>query len=218
MSERVYIFLDESGNLDFGSSGTRYFVLTSVCMQRPFRINDKLDDYKYDCIESGASIEYFHCYNDRKAVRSDVFDLISAHIGEIRVDFMVVEKAGVALEMQDGTRFYPAMLGHLLRLVLQVEAAAGDFDEVIVITDTIPVNRRRRTVAKAVRTTLSRALPRVKYRILHHQSRSHYGLQIADYCSWAIFRGWQRGERVWYDRVRPAVRNGILVGRVGEEH
>ena len=69
---------------------------------------------------------------------------------------------------------------------------------------------------KAARTTLSKMLPGVKYRVLHHQSRSHYGLQVADYCCWAVFRRWQRGESVWYDRIKPAVRNEILVGSVGE--
>ncbi len=53
MGERVYIFLDESGNLDFSPSGSRYFVLTSVTMRRPFQANAELDAYKYDCIEYG---------------------------------------------------------------------------------------------------------------------------------------------------------------------
>ena len=30
MTRYAYIFLDESGNFDFGNSGTRYLVLTSV--------------------------------------------------------------------------------------------------------------------------------------------------------------------------------------------
>lgn len=54
MTRCAYIFLDESGNLDFSASGTRYFVLTSVSMERPFSMYDALDGYRYDCIESGA--------------------------------------------------------------------------------------------------------------------------------------------------------------------
>ena len=26
----------------------------------------------------------------------------------------------------------------------------------------------------------------------------------ADYCCWAVFRKWQRGESAWYDRIKPA--------------
>ena len=74
----------------------------------------------------------------------------------------------------------------------------------------IPVNKKRQAVEKAVWTTLARMLsPGMNYRILHHQSRSHYGLQVADYCCWAIFRKWQTGERTWYDRIKPAIRREL---------
>ena len=56
-------------------------------------------------------------------------------------------------------------------------------------------------------------LPGMRYRILHHQSRSHYGLQVADYCCWATFRKWQRGESAWYDRIKSALRSGLKVFR-----
>ena len=55
----AYLFLDESGNLDFSDRGTRYFVLTSVSMVRPFRIYDALDAYKCDCLEYGLENEHF---------------------------------------------------------------------------------------------------------------------------------------------------------------
>ena len=60
---------------------------------------------------------------------------------------------------------------------------------------------------KTAQAILSRSAPRVEYRILHHQSRSHYGLQIADYCCWAILRKWERGDATWYDRIEQVVRN-----------
>lgn len=52
MTHCAYLFLDESGNLDFSDRGTRYFVLTSVSMVRPFRMYDALDAYKYDCLNT----------------------------------------------------------------------------------------------------------------------------------------------------------------------
>ena len=181
MTRCAYIFLDEAGNFDFSAKGTRYFVLTTIGMRRPFPAFEVLDNYKHDCLENGADVEYSHCYNDRKVLRNTVFDLIATHIGGMHIDFLV--------EVDD-----------------------GNAKEIIVITDTIPVNRKRRAVEKAVRTTLARTLPsRVKYRVLHHQSRSHYGLQIADYCCWAVLRKWERGESTWYDRIKPAVRNEFKI-------
>lgn len=209
--DRAYIFLDESGNFDFSANGTRYFLLTCVSMRRPFQVFGKLEGYKYDCIEHGGDVEYFHCYDDRKAVRDSVFGVIEAHLGDMRIDCLVAEKRKARPPLQEDTRLYRWSLGYLLRHTLSCELDAGTSD-VIVITDTIPVNKKRRAVEKAIHgSVIRKQLPGMKYRILHHQSRPHYGLQVADYCCWAISRKWQRGESAWYDRIKLALRSELDV-------
>lgn len=216
MNDCAYIFLDESGNFDFSASGSRYLVLASIGMHRPFPALRQLDDYRHDCIESGTDVEYFHCYGDRGRIRNTVFDVIARHLDEIRIYCLVVEKARIDATLHEDRRFYPWMLGYLLGRVLPEELKANT-NEVIVITDTIPVNRKRQAVEKSIRRAVRNQLPELKYRILHHQSCSHYGLQMADYCCWAIFRKWQKGESTWYDRIKPAMRGEFNVSRVGTE-
>ena len=213
MSGCVYIFLDESGNLDFGDRGTRYFVLTSVSMARPFRMYGALDAYKYDCLEYGLENEHFHCAEDNRHVRGKVFDIIGGHLDTASVDSLIVEKRKTNPALTGDGRFYPEMLGYLLKQVLSRQSNT-ETEEVIVITDTIPLQKRRRAIEKAVKLTLARVLPqRLKYRVLHHDSRSHYGLQIADYCCWAISRKWRTGERTWYDRIKSAVCSEVEILR-----
>ena len=36
---------------------------------------------------------------------------------------------------------------------------------------------------------------------MHHSSRSHFGLQVADYCCWAVFRKWEQGDTTHFDRI-----------------
>ncbi len=205
MGERVYIFLDESGNLDFSSSGTRYFVLTSVTMRRPFQANAELDNYKYDCIEFGLERERFHCSEDNQHVRQRVFGIINNHLDNMRIDSLIVEKSKTGPSLRAETRFYPEMLGYLLKYVLNRQSHA-QADETVIVTDTIPLKRRRRAIERAVKLTLANMLPqRPKYRILHHDSRSHYGLQIADYCCWAIFRKHEHKDATHYSGIKSAV-------------
>ena len=119
-----YIFLDEAGNLDF--SGTRYFVLTSISMRRPFPVYEALNDYKHDCLEYGLDMEYFHCAADNNHVRKGVFDLIAAHLGGMRhmsIDSLVVEKRKTGPALREDA--YPEMLGHILKFVLPKELDAG---------------------------------------------------------------------------------------------
>ena len=147
MNRCAYIFLDEAGNFDFSTNGTRYFALASVSMRRPFPAFNALDDYKHDCLEAGRNLEHFHCSHDREEVRNGLFNLIAAHLDGIRIDYLVVEKSGIDPALREPIRFYPEMLGLLLKVVLPRELDA-DTGEVIVITDAIPINKKRKAVEK----------------------------------------------------------------------
>ncbi len=215
MTRCAYIFLDEAGNLDFSERGTCYFVLTSVGMERPFQMHNPLDAYKYDCLEYGLENEHFHCADDNKHVRGKVFNIIASHIGAMNIDSLIVEKRKAGPALTADMRFYPEMPGYLLKHVLSRKSNA-EVEEVIVITDTLPLRKKRQAIEKAVKLTVAKMLPQGrKHRVLHHDSRSHYGLQIADYCCWAVFRKHERGETIHYDRIRRAVRSEFDIFRTG---
>lgn len=218
MTRCAYLFLDEGGNFDFSPTGTRYSILSSVAMRRPFPTLGPLDDFKHDCLEYGLDTEYFHCADDNIHVRRKVFELIARHLDSLRIDSLIVEKAKTGPALRADEAFYPKMLGYLLRYVIKLEVVNG-VEELIVITDTIPVQKKRRAVEKAIKTALAAMLPAgMRYRILHHASRSHYGLQVADYCNWAVFRKWQKGDTEFYDQIRPAIRSEFDIFRTGVTH
>ena len=204
---RLYIFLDEGGNFDFTRNGTRFFLLSCVTMERPFLINTAIDAYRYECIEYGLPQEYFHCAEDNSHVRKNVFNIIDSYINTLRIDSLIVEKCKTAPTLQDPKYFYAKMLGYLLRHVMKV-VDRNNLSEVIVITDLLPINKQRRAVEKSIKQTLSNMLPQdTPYRLLHHASRSHFGLQVADYCNWAILRKWERGDCEYYNRIKGALRS-----------
>lgn len=199
----TYIFLDEGGNFDFSSNGTPYFTLTSVACARPFAFEQPLNDLRYDWMERGIMLERFHASDDRQRVRDDVFAIIREHLQDLRIDTIVVEKRKTHPNLQDAPRFYPLILGYLMKYVLDKVSTQ---DGVIVITDTIPVAKHRRAVEKAVKQTLAEALPEaIRYQIVHHDSRSAAGLQVADYCNWAVHRRWTTKD----DRSRSLIRGSI---------
>lgn len=67
--------------------------------------------------------------------------------------------------------------------------------------------RKRAAVEKGVKMTLAAMLtPSVRYRVLHHASKSNMDLQIADYCTWAIYRKWNGNDDRSFLRVQAAVR------------
>jgi len=216
-TKHLYVLLDEGGDLNFSPSGTRYFTLTTVTKTRPFAWEAPLSALKYDLIEIGLDLEYFHAAEDRQAVRDQVFAIIADHLKDVRLDSLIVEKRKTGPALQPLERFYPRMIGYLLQYVLHPKNV-GNYEEVIVLTDSIPVNRKREAVEKAVKQTLSAMLPaETRYRVLHHASKSCLGLQVADYCNWAVFRKWERGDPRSYERIKAGLQSEFEIFKTGEK-
>jgi hypothetical protein len=202
----LYIFLDEAGNLDFSRNGTKYFVLGGITKERPFHAYKELTELKYNLVQRGMGLEYFHAAEDNQATRNQVFDIIEKNLADVTVDSIIVEKQKVDKALHADEQFYPKVLGTLLREILKHYPLA-EFAEVIVFTDSLPVLRKRGAVEKGVKLTLAAMLPAtVRYHVLHHASKSNMDLQIADYCTWAIYRKWNMKDERSYQRIKAAVR------------
>lgn len=216
MASTLYIFLDEGGNFDFSPTGSKYFSLSCVTMERPFKIHTELDTYKYNLMEYGLDQEYFHCTDDNQHVRNQIFNIINANNASIRIDSILVDKAKAHPTLRDDKHFYPKILGFLLKYVFE-KVISSKFEEIIVITDAIPVNKKRKAIEKGVKKILSEMLPKdSKYRIYHHSSKGHYSLQVADYCNWAIYRKWERNDRKYYDLIAPSIKSEFDIFQNGQ--
>lgn len=214
-SRYLYVFLDEAGNLDFSPQGTRYFLLGAITQERPFRAHAPLDDLRHQFNESGLDLEYFHASEDRQAVRDRVFAAVAPHLATMKFDAVVVEKRKTGPALQDAYAFYPRMVGYVLRHILG-QYQLTDFAEVVVLTDRLPVQKKRESFEKSIKKTLSAMLPAgARYRLLHHDSKSHYGLQVADYLTWAVYRKWTLQDSRSYDLIRSAIRSEFDIFRTG---
>jgi hypothetical protein len=205
MSDCLYIFLDESGNFDFSPKGSPYLVLTAIVAKRPFAWVDKLACLKYDLIEKGFEIEYFHCTEDLQPIRNETFAVINKEINGIAIHSVIIEKRKTLPSLHEITDFYPKMLAMLLGYIFN-STEGKKAKEIVVITDSIPVKKKRVAVEKAVKLFMARKIGSgVSYRIYHHDSKSDFGLQVADYCCWAILKKWRDNDHRSYDLIKKAV-------------
>ncbi|MEQ9309514.1 MAG: DUF3800 domain-containing protein [Balneolaceae bacterium] len=216
MSKPLYIFLDEAGNLDFTDKGTEYFILTSLTTFRPFPAYNELVKLRYDLIEYGFNIESFHATEDRQPVRDRVFEVINSKLDEFQIDALIVEKRKTGKALQKDIRFYPEMVGYLLRFVLG-KHDLSKYSQVIVVTDTIPLNRKRRAIEGKTKEVLKDCISKgMSFRIMHHNSKSNMCLQIIDYCCWAIFKKWERDDDRSYKLIQEGIKSEFPIFRNGK--
>jgi hypothetical protein len=220
-SDTRYVFLDEGGNFDFSLKGTKILMATAVVSTRPFAWDEPLLAVKYNLLESAASTEYFHATEDKQHVRNQVFDCLESSTSNFEIHSVLIEKRKTHPKLQELEALYPIMLGWLLTYIfnrLSKSGAKAD-SQVIVITDRIPHQKKRAAAEKAIKEHLSIILPKsLKYQLCHHDSKSCLGLQVADYCNWAIYRKWNDSDERSYSKIQKSVKSEFDVFSAGREY
>lgn len=196
-----YLYIDEAGNLDFSPAGSKLFIF--VCLTGDLRAAGllRLHTLRKDMLSRGWDIEYFHASENKPSVRREVFEALrdSHVIGEVIA--LVIDKASVPEAERDAGAFYAKFLA------LAITHAVTGSEEHVIITDSMPIQKKRKAVEKALRVVLAET--HGKSRIYHHASKSHMELQCVDYFGWAIWRYLTKGEAL-DDRIPKALRSAIL--------
>jgi hypothetical protein len=218
-SSALYLCVDESGNFDFSPGGTKFFVMTCVAICRPFPAQHKLLDVRYDQLESGLDLQYFHASEDRQMVRDKVFGAIAEQMSEYRAYSVVIRKNTTDPSLRAPESLYPLAFEWLMKYILP-RRCGDEVETIVVITDDLPERNKRRAMEKGVKMALKPLVPAGKrYHLYHHQSRSDINLQIADYFGWAIYRKWENHDTRSYHLVSSAIAaEGELFAAGGEEY
>lgn len=190
---RRYLFTDEAGNFDFsGNRGaTRYFSLTTVTLD-DCAVGDALLHLRRDLAWDGHDLcDEFHATEDSQAVRDRVFDVLRAH--QLRIDSTIFEKAkAYSYVRADEERFYRTACFFHFKHVLKQVADAND--ELLVVGASLGTKKKRQNFYDAFRDVVRQCLPRATHQAAYWASSCEPCLQVADYCSWAVQRKWERGD------------------------
>ncbi|WP_307980366.1 DUF3800 domain-containing protein [uncultured Senegalimassilia sp.] len=192
--ETVYMYLDESGNFDFGPNGSEMFIMTCVVMNRPFRLSHVLMDYRYDCLENGVEIEKFHACEDTRDVRLGVYRRLAALGSGVRAYSVSIEKDQVPEDMRKASALYSEVFSWIVEEVYRNECGP-DTAKAIVVTDSLPKQARKKEVEGPLKTFMKRVFQNngIPYSLMHHCSSCDPNLQVADYFCWAVHRKLVKG-------------------------
>ncbi len=202
--DKLYIFIDESGNFDFSRrpGASRWFVLSVLSTTDPTEGVAELIRVRHEAIEQGLDIERFHATEDRQRIRDKVFSIMGS-LDRGRIDSIAVDKPKLHLSLREPRVFYPRMLEYVLKYVFHpYGAVVRQFDHVSVMLSRFkPPKGQKHGLERGIKTFLKSQLPGVPYSLVFHQDISHPYLQLADYASWAIYVARERGE----NRPRDAI-------------
>lgn len=212
----LYAFIDVSGNYDFSPKGTKYLVLTSILCTDPSPGILELYELKHKVIDERIDLEYFHAAEDRQVVRNRVFDIIST-LARLRIDSIIVEKRKTVPSLRPLRRFYPVMIENLLKYPFDPKGIdVQNFDKVFIFMDRESARlSEREALKKAIRLYIARHLGNIPYALCMHHSGTHPYLQLVDYCSWAIYVKWEKGEHRPYQKIAQLISSEFPIFHYG---
>ena len=97
----LFVFMDESGDLQFGPRAKQHFILSAVCTGNPAVLAAKMQELKYEQMAKGSTDLEFHATQNSKGTRQRVVDTLCGMPG-LRVHSMWVDKAYAQPHLQDG--------------------------------------------------------------------------------------------------------------------
>lgn len=220
MNDILYIFIDESGNLDFSQSGTKYFVLTAISTINPLNQRIKLNQLRYDLLSKSVNQEFFHATEDLQHVRDKVLTFIENELPDLAIDSIIAQKnkAHFSLYSQQYTKpdhtidflkreneFYRIISQTLLRYVF-TRHRSSPINQVVVILSSLFTKNKAKLVTKALKTYLKQFTP-YQFHIYFHCSEADINSQIADYCGWAIYVKHERNEVRPYQQIKSKLKS-----------
>jgi hypothetical protein len=213
ISDAIYIFVDESGDMDFSQKGSKYYMFNFLVKTRPFQLHEYIANYRYELIERNLDpfvkevldIEAFHACEDNKYIRQRMFETISTFAKEaVQVYSYILEKPKVHPDKRkEQSIFYVDNLMYAITQLLDKIKINQNF---IIITDRLPILANKNVQIKALKKGIKQYLKTngkgIRYTIHHHCSASSSNLQIVDYIGWAINRKYEHSDPSYYEMIK----------------
>lgn len=202
---RIHTFGDEAGNFDFSrrQGASRYFILTTVTFFDDRQAGLDLQNLRYQLAWDGIDhLGPFHSADDRQEVRDRVYRALEPH--RFRIDATILEKAKVHPKVRTtDERFCQYAWSYHMKYV--TPQIADEDDELMVVTASMGYEKKRRAFYRGVRKVMNQVAPDITIRTASWRAEVDCCLQVADYCSWAIQRKWERDD----DRSHVLIRDRI---------
>lgn len=201
---RRFIFADEAGCFTFNRNPnvSRHFIVCTVTMDNCAIAHDLLA-LRRELVWEGAPVrDQFHATEDKQTVRDRVFDVLGKH--DFRVQATVMEKAKAFPHLYETeARFY--QYGWFYHFRHALARFVEPVDQLQITAATISTKKKQGAFTSAVHDVVQQHLPRDRWAAFFCPSATDPCLQVADYCTWAIQRKWERGCERSYNLIRDRI-------------
>jgi Protein of unknown function (DUF3800) len=203
---RKFLFADESGDFEFAikPNVSRYFIICTIACDT-CDAGHKLLELRRSLAWNKAPLkDFFHACEEKQSVRNAVYELIESL--DLRIDATILEKRKAQPKVRPTQeRFYQYGWYYHLKFIAPyiLKAPAS---ELMITAASVGTRRRQAFFTNAVNDVMQQTLGQKKWVTAFWPSRSDPCLQVADYCTWAIQRKWEKQDTRSYDLIKSKIK------------
>ncbi len=209
----VYMYADETGNLDYDVSGggSKYFGIgTATWTGDPAEHLWHGERMRFG--HAGAGVECpkgYHAKDDTRPTRNEVYQVIKEQGPRFDTTFLAKARAYAPVRAKGATYLYQmAWYLHFKEIARQVTCPG---DTLYVAVATLGTAARKTAFKLAIDNVCQQVKPRLrKVVVAHRESATSWGLQVADYGLWAVQRRVERGDHQYMWAVEPTLATEFL--------
>jgi hypothetical protein len=194
----VYMYADETGNLDYNAGGSKFFGIgTATWLADPAQHLWQGERMRFGHAANGVECSRgYHAKDDSKTTRAEVYNVIKAQAPRIDTTFLEKSRAYANVRAAGPAYLYKlAWYLHFKEIARQVTSPG---DTLYVAVATLGTAARKTAFKQAIDNVCAQVRPRLRDVVVAHwESASCWGLQVADYGLWAVQRQVERGDSSW---------------------
>lgn len=206
----AYVFLDESGDLGFKKSSSKWFLFT-IAITSESRTLERLIKRIWRALhKKHKNLGELHAYHANRSTRRRVLQAISI-IPDIKILCVILNKKKVKVDLQSKKNYLYNYTANIIidRLFNKKTLLTNEFIDLYI--DRKDTNKKLRDNFIEYLTKEMKKRKVSTFSIKLHSSYDNKSLQAVDFISWAIFRKYEKGDNEFYKLIEEKIEEEKLL-------
>jgi hypothetical protein len=197
----AYIFLDESGDLGFKPTSSKWFIFTIVLTNNHRKIEKAVKKIREGLKKKYKKVNELHAYHAQPIVREKMLKLLAAN-KDLKVLCVVLNKKKVYVDLQNQKNYLYNYTANILLDRLHNKKLINTDEPIELYIDQKDTNKfiRNNFEKYLIDNFNKRGSEQVNIKI--KPSHTEKCLQAVDFISWAIFRKYEKGDYSYYELIK----------------
>lgn len=206
----AYIFLDESGDLGFKKTSSRWFLFTIAMVPTSRSLERVVKKVWRPLKKKHKKLGELHAYHADDVTRARMLKKLN-EIADLKVLCIILNKKKVYVDLQNQKNYLYNYTANILIDRLHSSGKLKDGESIHLYIDRKDTKKRLRENFTQYLMTSMANRRKEKFSVELHNSYENKSLQAVDFISWAIFRKYERGDYEFYEMIKSKITDEKLL-------